>query len=96
MLLLCPLTHTEERLVSKPDHPFRGMGFPVSRSRHARAIQTGSPANAKCLWLTHVTLANESPESLLLAEEHCKKNMQWKCVELQVFSSTREKISMLI
>lgn len=56
MLLLCPLMHTEERLVSKPGHPFRGMGFPVSRSQHARAIQTDSTANTECLWLTHVTV----------------------------------------
>lgn len=79
MLLLCPLMHTERRPISKPGHPFRGVGFPISRRQHARAIQTNSPANTKCLWLSHVTLSNESPENLLLAEERCKKYAMEVC-----------------
>lgn len=79
MLLLCPLMHTEGRLISKPGHPFRGMGFPISRRQHAQAIQTDSPANAKYLWLTHVTLSNDSPENLRLAEEQCKKHAVEMC-----------------
>lgn len=97
MLLLCPLMHAEGRLVSKPGHPFRGMGFPVSRRQRARAIQTDSPANATCLWLTHVTPSNESPENLL-AEEQCKKMCNGNVWDYRTFSSpsVRGKISTLM